>query len=81
MVGGGEVLHWRLSEEAEKENGNRERRFEKSQTRVAASSNSRGTVSKNPLSIQTQSGSAVTQYASIKPRCELSNPRVFITKK
>ena len=47
----------------------------------AASSNSRGTVSKNPLSIHTHRGRAVTEYARIKPRCELSNPRVFITMK
>ena len=35
---------------------------------VAASSNSRGTVSKKPLSIQTHNGKAVTQYARINPK-------------
>ena len=48
---------------------------------MAASSNSLGTVSKNPLSIQTQSGKAVTEYAIIKPRCEFNKLSDFITMK
>ena len=38
-------------------------------------------VSKKPFNIQTQRGSAVTQYAKINPKCEFNKPRVFITRK
>ena len=48
---------------------------------AAASSISIGIESKNPFSIQTHSGSAVTEYAMIRPMLVFSSPRDFMIMK